>query len=308
MIGAVSRPGNDGLKSFPYDNNQGEYFMRSFFIAFLSLLMGCFLMAASIEASALNAYRFGIVCAISAEADPIIQHIDHLQTIYQNHVKYFVGDIKSTPVVLTISGVGIANAAISTALLIERFQPDYLVFSGSAARIDEKLHIGDVVLSRAVYALDYGNPGSVTPDISLPMPNPIRGVKDPLYFYASKQLLEPYQKLDAPGLLKDAHDATGKVLPAKIVIGLLATSEHFPNDDRDASRMAQNHVEAVSMEGSGFMKACWIFQKDCIVIRGISNVVGLSVKNPSLAWNKDNEALAEWNAGQVTTRLIESFH
>ena len=72
--------------------------------------------------------------------------------------------------------------------------------------------------------------------------------------------------------------------------------------------MAQNHVEAVSMECAGFMKACWIFQKDCIVIRGISNAAGLSVKNPLLDWNKENEALAEWNAGQAATRLIESFH
>lgn len=282
--------------------------MRSFCVAFLLLLTCCFLISVTIEASTSNTHRFGVVCAIPEEAAPIIQHIDHLQTIYQNHVKYVTGDIKNTPIILTISGVGISNAAISTTLLIERFRPDYLVFSGSAGRIDEKLHIGDVVLSRAVYALDYGNPYKVTPDIALPMPNPIRGVKDPLYFYASKQLLELYQKLNAPGLLKEAHDAAGKALPAKIVIGLLATSEHFPNDDRDANRMAQNHVAAVSMEGSGFMKACWIFQKNCIVIRGISNAVGLSVKDPSLTWNKANETLAEWNAGQVTARLIESFH
>lgn len=48
---------------------------------------------------------------------------------------------------ITQSGIGKVNAAISTTLLINKFKPDIIINTGSAGALDESLNVGDVLIS-----------------------------------------------------------------------------------------------------------------------------------------------------------------
>ena len=52
---------------------------------------------------------------------------------------------------LTQSGIGKVNAAISTTLLIEKFNPKLIINTGSAGALDESLSVGDMLINDVVY-------------------------------------------------------------------------------------------------------------------------------------------------------------
>jgi adenosylhomocysteine nucleosidase len=250
---------------------------------------------------------FGIVCAVQTEAEPILKNVSNLKTASINGIKYFQGTIDNKNIVLVVGGYGSINATIATTLLIERFNPNYILFSGSSGLVNKTLNIGDVVISKSLYALDYGDPNNPLPNFKPFAPNPVRNIDDPLYFYGDIKLLSLLSTIKEPSFLQLAHDAAGTKIKAKISIDKLACSDHFPNNDADLIRMQKNNVAAVSMEGVGVLKTCWIFQKPCAVIWGISNAVGAESNNPYLAWNKTNETLADYNAGQVVAEIIRKY-
>ena len=65
------------------------------------------------------------------------------------HVKFYRGKLNSKEVVLTQSGIGKVNVfAISTTLLIEKFNPKLIINTGSA--LDESLSVGDMLISNDV--------------------------------------------------------------------------------------------------------------------------------------------------------------
>ena len=58
--------------------------------------------------------------------------------------------LEGKDIVLTQSGIGKVNVAISTTLLIEQFKPDLIINTGSAGALDKALNVGDVVVSDRV--------------------------------------------------------------------------------------------------------------------------------------------------------------
>jgi len=59
---------------------------------------------------------------------------------------FLTGTLKGKPVVLMQSGVSVVNAAMSTQLVLDRFNVKRIVFSGIAGGVDPALSIGDVVV------------------------------------------------------------------------------------------------------------------------------------------------------------------
>ena len=60
--------------------------------------------------------------------------INALEEIKIAHVIFYKGQLEGKDIVLTQSGIGKVNVAISTTLLIEQFKPDLIINTGSAVR------------------------------------------------------------------------------------------------------------------------------------------------------------------------------
>ena len=92
----------------------------------------------------------GIIGAMEEEVAILKDELQSLEEINIAHVKFYKGTLKGKSVVLTQSGIGKVNVAISTALLINEFNPSIIINTGSAGALDDKLNIGDVVVSETV--------------------------------------------------------------------------------------------------------------------------------------------------------------
>ncbi|MGD8111144.1 5'-methylthioadenosine/S-adenosylhomocysteine nucleosidase [Vibrio sp. TRT 17S01] len=64
---------------------------------------------------------------------------------------FWEGEIEGYPVVIARTEVGIANAAASTALAIERFKPKYIINQGTSGGHDPALKRGDIVVGEASF-------------------------------------------------------------------------------------------------------------------------------------------------------------
>ena len=77
--------------------------------------------------------------------------------------------------------------AMAATLLVERFMPAAVLFSGTAGAIDPDLYPGEVVIGTAVGHHDFGA-FTTAAFVRGPTRNPATGVVDPAYFAADPRL------------------------------------------------------------------------------------------------------------------------
>lgn len=83
----------------------------------------------------------GIIGAMEEEVTILKRKLNDMNEINIAHVKFYVGKLNHKEVVLTQSGIGKVNASISTTLLIEKFNPEVVINTGSAGALDQTLSI-----------------------------------------------------------------------------------------------------------------------------------------------------------------------
>ena len=66
------------------------------------------------------------------------------------------GQLEGHTVILAESGIGMINAALTTQLLIDRYNPGAVLFSGIAGGIDSSVAIGDIVVCSLWVPHEYG--------------------------------------------------------------------------------------------------------------------------------------------------------
>ena len=86
--------------------------------------------------------------------EEIKKEINDIKENTINGISFFTGKFNNKDVVFVQSGIGKVNAAITTTLLIEKFDVKEVIFSGVAGSLDERLKIGDVVVGRDIVQHD----------------------------------------------------------------------------------------------------------------------------------------------------------
>lgn len=98
--------------------------------------------------------RLGIIAAFGQEADLLLEQTQNKKDYRINGRKFTTGLLAGTPIVITISGISMTNAAMTTQMLSDHFQLKGLVFSGIAGSLNPSLHVGDVVVAKSWIAPD----------------------------------------------------------------------------------------------------------------------------------------------------------
>ncbi|WP_278925511.1 5'-methylthioadenosine/adenosylhomocysteine nucleosidase [Staphylococcus auricularis] len=194
----------------------------------------------------------GIIGAMEEEVAILKGELQSLEEINIAHVKFYKGTLKGKSVVLTQSGIGKVNVAISTALLINEFNPSIIINTGSAGALDDKLNICDVVVSETVGYHDadaraFGYVLGQLPDM-------------PAVYNADQHLLaKAIDAIEAQQLV--AH--TGLIVSGDSFIGT--------NDQRLTIKRHFNQALAVEMEAGAIAQTCYQFDVPFIITRAISD-------------------------------------
>ena len=94
---------------------------------------------------------FAVLSAFPAELAPLIEQATVDETMVIEGRVFRVGALGGVPVVLGLTGIGLANAALTTREVLERFAVTGVVFSGVAG---SPLRIGDVAVPVAWATMD----------------------------------------------------------------------------------------------------------------------------------------------------------
>lgn len=195
----------------------------------------------------------GIIGAMEEEVSILKHKLVNLNEIEVAHVKFYRGQLNNKDVVLTQSGIGKVNAAISTTLLIEKFKPTLIINTGSAGALDDSLSVGDILISNNVMYHDadataFGYDIGQIPQM-------------PAQFEANQQLLQLTEKV-----VKQQN------LTAKI--GQIVSGDSFIGSSEQRLKIKRQFSKAmaVEMEATAIAQTCYQFNLPFIVTRAVSDL------------------------------------
>jgi len=200
--------------------------------------------------------RIGIIGAMAQEVSTLVSQLESAQRYEHAGFVFHTGTRYGLELIVLQSGIGKVNAAVGTAILLERHQPDAIINTGSAGGFAADLSIGDVIISDEVRhhdvdAVVFGYEIGQVPGM-------------PAAYQADIQLRE---------IARNAITSLGEV---QVREGLIATGDAFMADPArvDATRAQFPTMLAVEMEGAAIAQTCHLYQCPFVVIRALSDIPG----------------------------------
>ena len=226
-----------------------------------------------------------IIGAMEQEVAILKDNIENLETTKIANYEYYSGKLKGTDVVLVQSGIGKVASTVATTLLINNFNPDYVINTGSAGGFDPDLKVGDIAVGDEL----------VHHDVDVTAFNYEFGQVPnmPARFKADEKLVEA-----VTGLISDMTDITCKV-------GLIATGDSFMCDPQriEATRQQFPDMLAVEMEGAAIAQACYQMNTPFLVIRSLSDIAG---QESPMSFDQYLE-VASKNSSALLMKLLEKL-
>ncbi len=197
----------------------------------------------------------GIICALSIEVEGLTKLLDNKKEETFAKMKYISGTINGKEVVMTECGIGKVNAAMSTQIMIDKYNVDVIINSGIAGSVSQKLRIGDIVISKDCVQHDFdgtqmGDPkGLIQYNDETRIDIPVSEEIAKKLFYACKDI-------------KDTN----------VMIGRIATGDIFVAQ-REMRQSVADEFSALAceMEGGAVAQVCYRNDVPCAVLRCISD-------------------------------------
>jgi adenosylhomocysteine nucleosidase len=156
--------------------------------------------------------------AMDVETEKLAAQLDNMEEVTISGWNFYKGTINDYPVVVSVTEIGMTNAAVATTLGIENFNPIAIINQGTAGGHDPELHQFDIVLGKNIvnfgaYKTDFKDKGEgIDPTSWNPMTLdvPVNGkMVEHSSFEGDKTLLE------AANSVKDKYKS-GKVVEGTI--------------------------------------------------------------------------------------------
>ncbi|MBT2642443.1 5'-methylthioadenosine/S-adenosylhomocysteine nucleosidase [Bacillus sp. ISL-41] len=228
--------------------------------------------------------RVGIIGAMDEEVDLLRSKLEEREDTILAGSEFYQGKIDSLEVVLLKSGIGKVNAALGTTLLIDKFEPDAIINTGSAGGFHKDLNVGDVVISTEVRHHDV--------DVTIFGYEYGQVPRMPAYFAPDEKLVNV--------AVKSAEQIDG----IQVVNGLIASGDSFMNDPERVEfiRTKLPDLYAAEMEAAAIAQVAYQFEKPFVIIRSLSDIAG---KESNISFDQFLETAAKNSAGLILLMLEE---
>jgi len=215
--------------------------------------------------------RVAIMYAFDAEGQLLRSQMSLEDSLFSVGRVFWVGKIVDKEVIVVNSDVGMTNAAMTTQLLIDRFKPNQIIFTGICGGIDPDNNIGDIVIPRFWVTHDYGlyNQEGFSPwPIRVHQPGKERS--DTLMFFVVDE-----------NLLKTAEKVKPELKPIlgrtpKIKVGGKGASGNSFIDQVEKREWLKEKLDAqiVDMESAAMVQVARINGVPVLVVRSCSDLAG----------------------------------
>lgn len=229
--------------------------------------------------------KIAVIGAMEEEVELLRAQLENATSETIANSEYTQGTYAGKDVILLKSGIGKVNAAMSTTILLEKYNPDVVINTGSAGGYDENLEVGAVVISDEVRHHDvdatiFGYEMGQVPQM-------------PAAFKADKRLMEVAEK------------AVAAVGEHQAATGLITTGDSFMNDPVrvETVRGYFPTMKAVEMEAAAVAQVCYQFGTPFVVIRALSDIAG---KQSNVSFDEFLPVAAK-HSTQVVLKAIETL-
>ena len=189
----------------------------------------------------------GIMGAMPEEVDQLCARLSEVTVEEYGGVCYHRGSLAGRQAVVCCAGMGKANAAATTQVLITKYGAERIIFSGIAGNMSSEIGIGDVVIGKTVLYHDA--------QLDMICQNP------------------PYLKEYAgdPALIA-AAEAACAAAGVKALTGKIATGDLFIGDSASkAAIQAKCAPDCVEMEGAAVSQIAAKNGVPCVILRAMSD-------------------------------------
>jgi nucleoside phosphorylase len=226
----------------------------------------------------------------------------HPKTKRDYKVGKLISDFFDWDVLLVQTGKFNDNAAAETALAIDHFEPEYVIFIGTAGRIKKDLNIGDILIPELVIGYNYGKANKNEFQISL---ENIKGPSVPFVEVAksvirNKEFMKSFKKVKN----KTSWTIFKAYYDKPIASGNITLKDLNAQTAKDIKERFKNAAAAVDMEGIGFLKGCEKFSNiQYILIRSISDFLSNKVAVNKLG----SRQVAAENALKMAIEILKNI-
>ena len=198
--------------------------------------------------------RIGIIVAMRKELELLLPLLQDSEESRMGGLVFYCGKVGRHDVMVMQCGIGKVNAAMGALMLVNNFDPNYVINSGVAGGADTGVNVMDVVAGERVSYHDVW----CGPESEL---GRVQGL--PLYFDGASRLLELLPERD------DIHK------------GLICSGDQFIDKKEDVERIKGNFPDAlaVDMESGAIAQVCYLCNVPFLALRVISDSPGASHDN-----------------------------
>ncbi len=190
---------------------------------------------------------YGIMGAMPDEVDQLCAKLTDVTKETYGGVEYHQGRLGDKQVVVCCAGMGKANAAATTQVLITKYGAGRIIFSGIAGNMSTEIGIGDVVIGKTVLYHDA--------QLDMICQNP--------------PFLTEYT--GDPTLIAAAQAAC-EAQGVKALVGKIATGDMFVGDSETKNAItAKCAPDCVEMEGAAVSQIAAKNDVPCVILRAMSD-------------------------------------
>ena len=229
--------------------------------------------------------KAGIIGAMEPEVAILKAKLNNCETSTYAGYTFYQGQLDDNDVVIVQSGIGKVAAALATAILIDKFQPDYIVNTGSAGGFEPSLKVGDIVVSSEVRYHDV--------DLTV-------------FGYEIGQLpANPAAYIPHKTLVSAAQVGINDLQNIQTMMGLITTGDTFMTKEDDIAKARANFptMAAVEMEGAAIAHTCHQFNVPFVIIRSLSDIAG---KESATSFDEYLET-ASINSSQLVINMLNAL-
>ena len=229
--------------------------------------------------------KAGIIGAMEPEVAILKAKLSNSKKITHAGYNFYQGQIDNSEVVIVQSGIGKVAAALATAILIDKFQPDYVINTGSAGGFDPSLKVGDIIVSSEVRYHDVDLTAFGYEIGQLPA-NPAAFIPHSTLVTAAQIGIEQLDNINA-------------------ILGLITTGDTFMTKEADIAKARDNFpaMAAVEMEGAAIAQTCHQFEVPFVVVRSLSDIAG--VESPTSF--EEYLETASVNSSQLVINILNAL-
>ena len=201
---------------------------------------------------------------------------------------YVTGILLGRRVITTVTGVGVTNAAMVTALFVHTFNPAEVLVSGTGSRFNPRIRTGDTVISTSTIHHAAGSLTS-TGMVYRKVRGPLAGQMTHWAYKPDARLLK-LARASIAGYVAEPVTVDAETYRPTVLTGVVTASDLFGvSDEKIADMKTKLNPDIMEMESAAIAQVCTQLRVPHIVFRAGSN---RTQSNPGTAYRKLGQTAA----------------